>query len=182
MSRYISAVSALVLMLMLITIPTAQAMAYYNCTGNHLITNITAMIDGDLVELWYSNVTCPHGCSINGVECNDPANVDKASVSITAMVFMALGIIFLLLSQKINLFNKKYYAMKYLYFAAAFAYFIITIGLLGSINIFGQDNIANLSMSGYYVLIVVAVFTFLVVFFTHIEEWYNAMRRALGEL
>jgi len=165
-------------------IPTATAITAgptYNCTGNHLITNITAQIDGDVVEIWYDNTTCSFGCSISGLACNEPRNVDGSAVSTSAIAFIIFAMIFLGLSFTMNLFNKKYYVMKYLYLGVFFVFLIISIGLLGNMNTFGQDNISRLTMSGYYVLIFTMIITFLVIFFTEMESWYRSMREALGD-
>lgn len=183
MDRHINLLMTLAVLSCLI-IPSAQAITagpVYNCTGDHLVTNITAQIDGEVVEIWYDNSTCAFGCSLSGLSCNEPRNVDSASVSVAAVAFIAFSIIFFYLSQNINLFNKKYYVMKYFYLGVAFVFLIISIGLLGNMNTFGQDNISRIIMSGYYVLIFTGIITFLIIFFTEMESWYKSMREALGD-
>jgi len=175
---------ALALLFIVAAMPQAQAVTAhtkYNCSNGVLLVNHSAVIDGTLTELWVENVTCAHGCSVNGVECNDPANVDQAAVSVACAVFLVFAIVFLILSQRMEIFNKKYYMMKYFYLGVSFVYMIMVTGVLANLHILGQDNIANILTAGQYVLVFTVVFTAVIVFVTHLEEWYKAMRREVGD-
>jgi hypothetical protein len=174
--------SALIMSLFLIPFAySLEAQSTYNCTNGNLVTNVTAMINGELNEIYFDNETCPFGCALNGLECNDPRNVDFVSMSSSALIFLAVGIVFLFLSYKVEPISKRYYVIKYLYLALFFIYMIMMTGILGGLSIFGQNNFSNIMWTNYYILIFTTIVTFLLIFFTEVEEWYKSMRHAMGD-
>lgn len=170
-----------VLALLFFMSPSAMAIPstpLYNCTNGYLLTNVTAWMSGSLIELFVYNETCAFGCADNGLECNSPLNVDQTSVGMNAALFMVMAVIFLYLSQKMQIVNKKYYVLKYLFFSLTFIYMMLAVGLLGGSFVFGQDNLSAIIWSGWYVLMFAFLFMLLMIFVSEAEEYVKSLKKA----
>ena len=169
------------LLLVMATLPNVGALTptnVYNCSDGYLLTNVSGEFNGVYRELIFRNTTCPYGCADNEIECNDPKNIDHGSVVFNAAIFVVIAIIFLFLSFTLKITKGRFYYIKYMFLAMTFIYMLLSVGLLGSMYIFGQDNISSIVWSGWFILAMSFIFTFALFFVTELQEYVKSLLRA----
>jgi hypothetical protein len=65
-----------------------------------------------------------------------------------------------------------------MFFALTFVYLLLGVGLMGGMYIFGQDNISSIVWSGWFVLAMSFIFTFVLFFVTELQEYVKSLLRA----
>ena len=95
-----------------------------------------------------------------------------------AAIFVVIAIIFLFLSFTLKITKGRFYYIKYMFLAMTFIYMLLSVGLLGSMYIFGQDNISSIVWSGWFILAMSFIFTFALFFVTELQEYVKSLLRA----
>jgi hypothetical protein len=167
-------------MTLVILTPFANAMsgsATFNCTDGYLITNDTAIINGDLIEVYYDNETCSLGCATNGIECNSPANVDRLAAVVSALMFLVAGAFFYFFSSQLKEANKKYYVLKYLHLFVALICLLMGVLLTAGIYTLGQNEITNYSMLGFLIILGTICWTAFTIILVEIENYIDKLKK-----
>jgi len=155
----------------------------YSCVNGYLETNITAIVDGEYTEIYYSNVSCsPYDCAYNGIECDSPDNVDKVGVTINSGIFMIAAIIMLLMSYYTRAEDKYWLSMKYLYLAVGFLLMINSAGLVSGIFEFGPNSFTTLSWNSYLLILMTFLISFFIFFLKEMQEYFKKLKIKKGYL